>query len=53
MNLALKEIVKEELQKLLNSNFIYPISDSQWVSLFVIVLKKNDKWRVYVDYREL
>jgi hypothetical protein len=32
MNPALKEVVKEELQKLLNVNFIYPISDSQWVS---------------------
>ena len=53
MNPALKEIVKEELQKLLNANFIYPISDSQWVSPLVIVPKKNDKWRVCVDYREL
>ena len=25
MNLALKDIVKEELQKLLNAGFIYPI----------------------------
>ena len=46
MNLALKEVVKEELQKLLNANFIYLISDSQWVSLLVIVPKKNGKWRV-------
>ena len=29
MNLNLREIVKEELQKLLNVNFIYPISNSQ------------------------
>jgi len=28
MNPNLREIVKEELQKLLNVNFIYPISDS-------------------------
>ena len=28
MNPALKEVVKEELQELLNANFIYPISDS-------------------------
>jgi len=31
MNPNLKEIVKEELQKLLNVNFIYLISDIQWV----------------------
>lgn len=29
MNPTLKEVVKEELQKLLSANFIFPISDSQ------------------------
>lgn len=33
MNFALKNIVKEELQKLLDTRFIYLISDSQWVSV--------------------
>ena len=33
MNPNLREIVKEELQELLNGNLIYQISDSQWVSL--------------------
>ena len=41
MNLSLREIVKEELQKPLNVNFIYSISHSQWVSRLVIVPKKN------------
>jgi len=53
MNLALKDIVKEEVQKLLDAAFIYPISDSEWVSPLVLVPNKNGKWRICVDYREL
>jgi len=43
MNPTLKDIVKEELQKLLDAGFIYPISDSGWVSPLVQVPKKNGK----------
>jgi hypothetical protein len=53
MNPTLKDIVKEELQKLLRSNLIYPISDSQWVSPLLIVPKKNGRWRICVDFLEL
>jgi hypothetical protein len=53
MNPTLKDIVKEELQKLLNVNFIYPISDSRWVSPLVVVPRKNGKWKICVNYREM
>jgi hypothetical protein len=53
MNLGLRVIIKEELHKLLNANFIYPISDSQWVSPLMIVPNKNEKWHICIDYREL
>ena len=54
MNPTLKDIVKEELQKLLNVGFIYPISDSKWVSPLVVVPKKVTwKWHICVDFREL
>ena len=52
MNLALKNIVKEELENLLDVGFIYPISNNQWVSPLVIVPKKNSKWRMCVKYME-
>jgi len=45
----LKDIVKEELQKLLDVNFIYSIAESK----LVVVPKKNGKWRIFVDYQEL
>ena len=53
MNPSLRDIVKEELQKLLNVNFIYLISDNMWVSPLVVLPKKNGKWKICVNYREL
>jgi len=53
MNLALRDVVKEELQKLLDVDFIYPVFDSQWVSPLVLVSKKDGIWHIYIDYREL
>ena len=51
-------LVKEELEKLLEAGFIYPVNNSEWVSPIVIVPKKvgtdgKVKIRVCQDYRKL
>jgi len=53
MNPTSKEIVKEEIKKIISVNFIYLVSDSQWVSPIVIPPKKNGKWIICVNYGEL
>ena len=40
MNPSLKDIVQEELQKLLDADFIYLVLDSKWVSPLVVVPNK-------------
>ncbi|RDX83817.1 Retrovirus-related Pol polyprotein from transposon gypsy, partial [Mucuna pruriens] len=41
LNLKLLDVVKKEVTKLIATRIIYPISDSQWVSLVQVVLKKS------------
>ena len=53
MNPTLRDIVKEEVHKILDVGFIYPISDSQWVSPLVLVPSKDGIWRICIDFREL
>jgi hypothetical protein len=53
MNSTMKDIVKEELHKLLTTTFIYSIFYNQWVSPLGMVPKKNRKWIIYVNSREL
>ena len=47
-------MVKEEIDKLLKSGFIYPVpySDS-WVSPIIVVSKKNGKLRICQDFWKL
>ena len=40
LNLAMKEAVKKEVQKLLEAGMIYPISNSTWVSPVQMVLRR-------------
>jgi tRNA1(Val) A37 N6-methylase TrmN6 len=45
--------MKEELDKLLEARFIRPVEITKWVSPVVLMLKKNGKLRVCVNYKAL
>jgi hypothetical protein len=49
-NYALR--VRKDLDKLLDVGFIYPIETIQWLSLLIIVPKKNGKLCICVDYQK-
>ena len=49
LNPTLKEVVKKEVLKWLNADFIYAIFDSTWVSPIQVVLRQE----VCIDYRKL
>ena len=63
LNPKMKEVVRKEILKLLEAGIIYPVADSQWVSLVHCVPKKggvtvvpNDKYelipqRIIIGYR--
>ena len=45
--------IAEEVQRLLAAGFIQPIKYSKWLANPVIVLKKNNTWRMCIDYTNL
>jgi hypothetical protein len=49
MNLNYDAIVKQDLEKLLNVGFITPMEEANWLSVIVVVPKKNGKFQIYVD----
>ncbi|XP_073119798.1 uncharacterized protein [Henckelia pumila] len=53
LNPAMKEVVKVEVSKLLNSGIIYAISDSSWVSPVQVVPKKGGMTVVKNEKNEL
>jgi len=53
LNPTMKEVVKKEVQKLLEAGMIYPISDSAWVSPVQIVPKKSGVTVIHNEKNEL
>src|SRR5215216_5274345 len=39
LNPRMNEVVRNEILKLLEAGIIYPVADSQWVSLFIVSLR--------------
>nr|GEX49589.1 DNA-directed DNA polymerase [Tanacetum cinerariifolium] len=53
VNPKIHDVIKKEVEKLLNAGLIYPISDSPWVSPVHCVLKKGGMTVVTNDKNEL
>jgi hypothetical protein len=50
MNPNYVAIIKQDLDKLLNASFIALMEEARWLLPFVVVPKKNGKFRIYVDF---
>ncbi len=50
MNPHLQLIVNDELEKLLEASFIKSVEITDWMFSMVMVIKKNGKLRVCIDY---
>ena len=46
-------ILKAELDRLLEGGFITQVTNTEWISPVVIVPKKGGKWRICVNYKAL
>jgi hypothetical protein len=48
-----REAIKREITKLLAARFIKEVIHPEWVANPVLVMKKNNEWRMCVDYTDL
>ena len=46
-------VIQTEVDNLLHNGFIRAVKYPEWLANMVVVLKKGNKWRVYVDYTDL
>jgi hypothetical protein len=53
MKAEILEEVRKEVEKMLEAGFIRPCKYAEWISSVVPVQKKDGRWRVCVDFRDL
>jgi hypothetical protein len=53
MRTEVLEEVKKEIEKMLEAGFIRPCRYAKWISSIVPIQKKDGRWRVCVDFRDL
>jgi hypothetical protein len=53
MRTEVLEEVKKEIEKMLEAGFIRPCRYAEWISSIVPIQKKDGRWWVYVDFRNL
>jgi hypothetical protein len=53
MKAEVLEEVKKEVEKMIAAGFIRPCRYAEWISSIVLVQKKDGRWRVCVDFRDL
>jgi hypothetical protein len=53
MRTEVLEEVKKEIEKMLEAGFIRPCRYAKWISSIVPVQKKDGRWWVCVDFRDL
>ncbi|KAK1665110.1 hypothetical protein QYE76_053269 [Lolium multiflorum] len=53
MKAEILEEVKKEIKKMLDAGFIRPCRYAEWISNVVPVEKKDGRWRVAIDFRNL
>ena len=46
-------VIQTEVDNLLHNGFIRAVKYPEWLANVVVVPKKGNKWRVYVDYTDL
>jgi hypothetical protein len=53
MRTEVLEEVKKEIEKMLEAGFIRPCRYAEWISSIVPIQKKDGRWRVCVDFKDL